>query len=189
MGFPVICVSNKTGEGLDQLRELLHPNETIVMIGSSGVGKSTLINTISRQDLRQTGEIRESDGKGRHTTTSSALLCLPDGTELIDTPGIRELRVWDLGEGIEQTFPEIEELVKQCRFRDCRHESEPGCAVLTAVESGGLDPERLASYRKLLAEAAFQQRKNDPAARAELTALHRTAMKTLKYHPNYKNKS
>jgi ribosome biogenesis GTPase len=153
------------------------------------VGKSTLINLLADAELASTGAVRGSDRKGRHTTTRRELFQIPGGGLLLDTPGIRELRVWDLGEGLDQAFPEIAELGRQCRFRDCRHDAEPGCAVLEALAAGRLDPGRLMSYRKLLAEAAHQLRKSDPVARSTAVSKHKTAMKTLKYHPKYKDES
>jgi ribosome biogenesis GTPase len=182
MGFPVLCVSNKTGEGLDQLRELLHPNETIVMIGSSGVGKSTLINTISRQDLRQTGEIRESDGKGRHTTTDRHLLQLPSGVLVIDTPGLREVQLWADQESVDTTFAEIIELSSECRFTDCSHGPEPGCAITAAIAEGTIDADRLSSYLQIRGEAERLQRQVDPNQARNYKSGLKSLMKSQKQH-------
>jgi ribosome biogenesis GTPase len=145
-----------------------------------------LINALAEDTLAPTGEVREFDRKGRHTTTGRELFQIRGGGLLLDTPGLRELRVWDLAEGLVQAFPEIEELAATCRFRDCQHDVEPGCAVLAAVASGALDALRLASFRKLRAEAAYAERKSDPLARASAVAKHKTALKTLKYHPKYR---
>jgi ribosome biogenesis GTPase len=152
------------------------------------VGKSTLINLLAATELAETGAVREADRKGRHTTTRRHLFQLSGGALLMDTPGLRELRVWELYEGLAHAFPEIDELAGQCRFRDCRHETEPGCAVLEAAADGRIDPERLASFRKLLAEAAWQERKHDPRARAAYEAETKSMHKTLyKYHPKYRD--
>jgi ribosome biogenesis GTPase len=150
------------------------------------VGKSTLVNLLAEANLALTAPVRPLDRKGRHTTTRRELFQIPGGALLLDTPGLRELRVWDLEDGLDRAFPDIEQLALGCRFRDCRHEAEPGCAVLEAVAAGGLDADRLASFRKLRAEAAHEARKADPRARAAAVAEHKTALKTLKYHPKYR---
>jgi ribosome biogenesis GTPase len=144
-----------------------------------------LINALAEDTIALTGAVRELDRKGRHTTTRRELFQIGGGL-LLDTPGLRELRVWDLAEGLLQAFPEIEELAATCHFRDCQHDVEPGCAVLAAVAAGALDAERLASFRKLRAEAAYAERKSDPVLRASAVARHKTALKTLKYHPKYR---
>ena len=179
-------VSTEDHAAIDTLRDSLATGQTVALLGPSGAGKSTLVNHLSGSHMAETGEVREGDRKGRHTTTNRQLFSLPGGALLLDTPGMRELRVLDLDQGLEQTFPEIDELSAECRFRDCSHESEPGCAVLAAVEAGGLDPSRLASFRKLQAEAAYERRRVDPQARAEHVAEWKTAMRTLKHHPKHK---
>jgi ribosome biogenesis GTPase len=171
---------------VQQLRAQLRPGRTIALLGASGAGKSTLINTLADADLTATGEVRDYDHKGRHTTTSRELYQLPGGALVIDAPGLREFRIWSLDEGLGHTFPEIEELASACRFRDCQHESEPGCAVVAAAQSGAIEADRLASYRKLRAEAAYLERKSDHKAQAAAVAKHKTALKTLKYHPKYR---
>ncbi len=132
-----------------------------------------------------TGEVRTGDRKGRHTTVRRELFRIPGGALLLDTPGMRELRVGMLDEGLSQAFADIEGLAVNCRFRDCRHDGEPGCAVLEAVAQGSLDSGRLASFRKLQAEAAHELRKVDPLARAAALSDWKTAMKTMKHHPKY----
>lgn len=187
IGVRVHRVSVMDARSIDALRAGLRPGQTVVLLGPSGAGKSTLINALADAALAITGEVRARDRKGRHTTTRRDLFRIPGGALLLDTPGLREIRIPDIDEGLEHTFPEIEELAKGCRFRDCRHEAEPGCAVLAAVEAGALDPARLASYRKLRAEAAAAQRRTDPLARAAAVADFKTAMKTLKRdHPKYR---
>ena len=151
-GIKVHVVSALEGEGLEELREYLKPGVTIVLLGSSGAGKSTLINALAGREVMKTGEIREDDGEGRHTTTHRQLIDFGDGVTVIDTPGMREISVSDSGAGIEETFADILELESQCRFSDCRHETEPGCAIKAALADGRLTPERLDLYRSLTAE-------------------------------------
>jgi ribosome biogenesis GTPase len=162
----VISVSALRSEGLDQLLAYLHPGRTIALLGSSGVGKSTLVNRLLGRDAFKVAAVRESDEKGRHTTTSRHLVELPGGALLIDTPGMRELQPWVDETVVSETFTDIAELATGCRFTDCGHVSEPGCAVLHAAETGALDAERLESYRQLLREVAFEERKRDMSAAA-----------------------
>jgi ribosome biogenesis GTPase len=192
-GVPVHVVS-VTGHSEEQadgavaiasLSDRVSPGRAVALLGPSGVGKSSLINRLAGQDLLETGDVRTGDKKGRHTTTRRQLVRIESGALLLDTPGMRELQVWDLDEGLGQTFPEIDEFAAQCRFRDCVHESEPGCAVLAAVEAGSLNGERLDSYRKLLAEAEYQRLKADPRAKAEQLAKWKSIIKSLKHHPKY----
>jgi ribosome biogenesis GTPase len=185
MGVAIHVVSVEQPDSLRDLRTSLRAGRTVALLGPSGAGKSTLINALAEDTIALTGAVRELDRKGRHTTTRRELFQIGGGL-LLDTPGLRELRVWDLAEGLLQAFPEIEELAATCHFRDCQHDVEPGCAVLAAVAAGALDAERLASFRKLRAEAAYAERKSDPVLRASAVAKHKTALKTLKYHPKYR---
>ncbi len=187
IGVGLHMVSIENPDSVDQLREDLRPGRTVALLGPSGVGKSTLINALADVTLSATGDVRAYDRKGRHTTTTRELFQLPGGALLLDTPGLREFRVWALDTGLDHAFPDITELAAACRFRDCRHESEPGCAVVAATADGSIDPERLASYRKLRAEAAYLERKSDHLAHAAAVAKHKTALKTLKYHPKYRD--
>lgn len=163
----VLVLSARTGQGVDALEPFLAPGQTVVLLGSSGVGKSTLVNRLVGQDLQAVQPIRESDSKGRHTTTVRELVLLPGGAIVIDTPGLRELQLWDAVDGVAQTFADIDSLAAECRFRDCQHQNEPGCAVREAIVAGTLDEARLESRKKLQQEQKFQQRKMDPAAKKE----------------------
>jgi ribosome biogenesis GTPase len=177
IGTAVCVVSARTGQGFGELEEFLKPGHTLVLLGSSGVGKSTIANRLLGEAVQEVRPVRESDNKGRHTTTARELFVLPGGALLMDTPGLREMQLWDAEDGVAQTFADIDELAAQCRFVDCRHEGEPGCAVLEAVSSGELDAARLENRRKLLREQEFLQRKVDPGARqewkSEMKTLHR----------------
>ena len=161
----VVAVSAHTGEGMDALSPHLARDTTVAFIGSSGVGKSSLINRLFGQPAEQVGEAR-SDGKGRHTTTRRQLSVLPSGVLVIDTPGMRELGVADAELGLDAAFPEIAALAERCRFGDCQHESEPGCAVRDAAARGDLGAERLESYRKLRRETAAADARSSPALAA-----------------------
>ncbi|MFI5053426.1 MAG: ribosome small subunit-dependent GTPase A [Acidimicrobiia bacterium] len=163
----LIATSSLTGDGLDELRtHLLHPI-TAALLGPSGAGKSTLINALLGEDRLEVGAVRGEDHRGRHTTTSRQLVPLPSGGSLIDMPGLRSLGTDATDDALAAAFPEIDELATGCRFADCGHDVEPGCAVVAAAEVGELDPARLASYRKLLRETAFERRRVDPRARKE----------------------
>ena len=167
MGVDILLTSAETGEGVERLRDYTGGHRTVVLIGPSGAGKSTLVNHLAGRDVQATAEVRDYDGKGRHTTVARELIPLADGGVLVDTPGIRAVAMWDAADGLAATFPEIEELAAQCRFADCAHEGEPGCAVLAAVEDGTLPAERLESYRKLLAEMRYSAGERDLRIRAE----------------------
>lgn len=166
-GVQVLAVSSATGEGIDIFSAVVSGG-TSVLLGASGAGKSTLANTLLGRDVMEVQAARDVDGKGRHTTTTRNLLVLPSGGVLIDTPGLRGVGLWDAEAGVGQVFSEIEELAGQCRFHDCLHETEPGCAVLAAIEDGSLHERRLDSFRKLMRENRRIVAKTDARVRSEL---------------------
>ncbi|MEG0470981.1 MAG: ribosome small subunit-dependent GTPase A [Solibacillus sp.] len=163
-GVEIVALSAVTGEGLDALRAMLTEGKTAALLGSSGAGKSTLTNALLATEQMKVSDIREDDAKGRHTTTHRELVVLPTGACLIDTPGMRELQLWDQGDSLHASFSDIEELTNHCRFRDCTHKNEPHCAVLHAINEGTLEESRLKSYFKLQKEIAFIEKKTNVAA-------------------------
>ena len=167
LGTEVCVVSARTGAGLEGLEKFLMQGQTVVLLGSSGVGKSSIANRLLGEMQQEVRPVREGDSRGRHTTTVRELFVLPHGALLIDTPGLRELQLWDAAKGVSQTFADIDVLAAECRFGDCRHEGEPGCAVRAALNAGTLEEARLENRRKLLREQEFLRRKLDPEARHE----------------------
>lgn len=167
-GAPALAVSARSGDGLDALSTLLAPRRTAALLGPSGAGKSTLVNALLGEERQATREVREEDRRGRHATTRRELFALPSGALLVDTPGLRELALWDGADGIAATWDEIAALASSCRFRDCRHEAEPGCAVREAARSGEADAARLAAFEKLRREEeSLEARRALGPARAE----------------------
>ncbi|GAB2588605.1 ribosome small subunit-dependent GTPase A [Streptomyces capparidis] len=178
-GVPVLQVSSATGEGVDELAAVL-AGRTSVLVGQSGAGKSTLVNTLLGAEVQTVNHTRDRDGKGRHTTTARDLLALPTGGVVVDTPGVRGVGLWDAESGLRQVFAEIEELAADCRFQDCSHTAEPGCAVLAAVEDGTLARRRLDSYRKLLRENEFIASRTDARLRAERRRQWKVIQKSVR---------
>jgi ribosome biogenesis GTPase / thiamine phosphate phosphatase len=190
-GAPVIAVSAVTGEGMAALAARLKPGETAVLVGSSGVGKSSLVNALAGADLMTVQAIRERDERGQHTTTHRELIRLPPGSLspgalILDTPGMRELGLIDADEGVSTTFEDVEALAGACRFGDCGHTNEPGCAVRAALDAGSLDPGRWKSFRKLQRELEHQARQADPVAREAHRRKWVTIHKAAKEHQKVK---
>ncbi|MBT2214802.1 ribosome small subunit-dependent GTPase A [Virgibacillus dakarensis] len=180
IGVPIVAISSITGEGMEELLKYLPAQKTVALLGSSGVGKSTLVNKLLGEEVQETKDIREADSKGRHTTTHREMFIMPNGALLIDTPGMRELQLWDGDSAIDTTFQDIEALVLECRFTDCQHDTEPGCRVQEALASGELTVERFQSYLKLQRELAYEKRKQDQKARLEEKNKWKQVSKELK---------
>jgi ribosome biogenesis GTPase len=179
-GVQVLTISSQTGLGLDEVRACLPPGQTGVLVGSSGVGKSTLLNALAGQDLRRTREVRAADGRGRHTTSLRELFRLPGAGCLIDTPGLREVGLSLSGADLDQTFADLGELASHCRFRDCTHDREPGCAVRATLEAGQLDPQRFQNHLRLRREVAFDAARSDERLWREREARWRGISKAQK---------
>ncbi|MGI8684379.1 MAG: ribosome small subunit-dependent GTPase A [Acidimicrobiales bacterium] len=167
-GVTVVVTSTVAGSGIEEMRALLRPSRTLALLGPSGAGKSSLVNRLVGDDVQSTGAVREGDARGRHTTTARQLVPVPGGGVLLDTPGLRSLPLWDADSGVAATFDDVEEAAAGCRFRDCRHEQEPGCSVRAAVVDGRLDARRVDSYHKLQRELdALEVRQDEQARRAQ----------------------
>jgi len=163
-GAPVLAITARSAQGIEPVLRLVAPGVTLALLGSSGVGKSTMVNQLLGVERQMVQDVRESDSRGRHTTTYRELLPLPQGGALVDTPGMRELQLWAGQDSLDSAFMEIAALASRCRFRDCSHTVEDGCAVQAAILAGELDPSRWQSYQKLRAEIAWHERQADPQA-------------------------
>nr|WP_324781868.1 ribosome small subunit-dependent GTPase A [Mesobacillus jeotgali] len=188
IGVPVIAVSVLEGTGTEEVQPYLAPGKTVALIGSSGVGKSSLVNYFTGFEKQLVQEIRESDDKGKHTTTHREMILLPGGAILIDTPGMREIQLWSSEEGIIESFADIEQYAEACKFRDCSHKNEPGCAVRSAISEGHLDENRLVSYKKLQKELAYIDRKLDKKAQADEKKHWKNISKEVRHNAKYKRK-
>ncbi len=177
---PVLAVSAKDGRGFDRLDSYLQPGRTVALLGPSGVGKSSIVNRLVGHALLATAEVRDWDGRGRHTSVHRQLVMLASGAMLIDTPGMRELQLWDSGGGVDETFADIDAIGASCKFRDCRHDREPGCAVKAAVDAGTLDASRYESFLKLQGEREDLTRRQDERAILDQKRLSKIANKALK---------
>jgi ribosome biogenesis GTPase len=166
-GVPVFAVSSLTGSGLDEIKGFLFEGSTTALLGSSGVGKSTLINSLMGDEVQKVQQISGFEDKGRHTSTHRELFILPNGSLMIDTPGMRELQMWDGEDGLSEAFDDIEQLSKQCKFTDCSHRNEPGCAVKAAIKNGSLSYDRFENYKKLQKEIKFIEEKQRVLERAQ----------------------
>jgi ribosome biogenesis GTPase len=185
LGAPVHSLSALEGTGLEVVCKYLAPGETAAFVGSSGVGKSTIINALAGGESLRVQPVREDDDRGRHTTTSRQMIFLPGGGIVIDTPGMRELQLWDSADGVAQTFEDIASLAQDCRFRDCNHRGEPGCAVEASIQNGVLARERLENHRKLQAELRFQERKIDPKLARQTKEEWKKIHKAMRKKPGY----
>jgi ribosome biogenesis GTPase len=186
--LPVHVLNPKAGVGLDHVAGYLSAGRTGALLGSSGVGKSTIINRLVGEEVQKTGEVRAADSKGRHITTHRALVVLPTGGLIIDTPGMRELQLWDVGDAVQETFEDLEALAAGCRFGDCRHRDEPGCAVKEAAAEGRLSAGRLDSYHKLQDELAALAAQREVRARLDQKRQSKIASKALRQHLKMKRR-
>lgn len=182
LGVPVHLLSAMEGRGLETVRKYLARGETAAFVGSSGVGKSTIINALAGAQSLRVRPVRENDDRGRHTTTSRQMIFLPGGGIVIDTPGMRELQLWDSHQGMGQAFEDIATLAQRCKFRDCSHRGEPGCEVEAAIRNGLLERERLENHRKLEAELRFRERKLDPRLEREVKEQWKKIHKAMRHN-------
>lgn len=184
-GVPICVLSAVQQQGLDELDQYLGLGQTVALLGSSGVGKSTITNQLLGNQVQTVQSVRQKDDRGKHTTTHRELFLLPQGGLLIDTPGMREVQVWAGEDSLQETFADIEMLTSQCRFRNCRHDDEPGCAIQQALEDGSLDESRLLNYQKLQKELHYLTRKQDQRLQLDEKTRWKQITKSLRHHPKY----
>lgn len=182
IGVPIVVLSATNLQGLDALAAYLQPGQTVALLGSSGVGKSTITNQLKGEFVQAVQSVRQGDDRGRHTTTHRQLILLPTGGLIIDTPGMREIQIWAGDESLQETFADIETLAQECRFRDCQHHQEPGCAVQQALAEELLDYSRFLSYQKLQKELAYSARKQDQRAQLAEKERWKKIHKAMRNH-------
>ncbi|MBD2196335.1 MULTISPECIES: ribosome small subunit-dependent GTPase A [Calothrix] len=182
IGVPIVVLSAANNQGLDALTSYLQPGQTVALLGSSGVGKSTITNQLKGEALQAVQSVRQGDDRGRHTTTQRQLILLPNGGLIIDTPGMREIQIWAGDESLQETFADIETLAQNCRFRDCQHQQEPGCAVQQALSEQLLDYSRFLSYQKLQKELEYSARKQDQRAQLAEKERWKKIHKAMRHH-------
>lgn len=185
LGVPIVALSAAQQQGIELLQPYLQPGQTIALLGSSGVGKSTMTNFLKGEQVQAVQSVRQGDDRGRHTTTHRQLIPLPSGALIIDTPGMRELQVWSGIEALPETFTDIEALAQQCYFRNCQHEQEPDCAIQQALATGQLDMGRFLNYQKLQRELHYLTRKQDQRANLAEKERWKKIHKSLRHHPKY----
>ena len=181
-GVPIITISAANSQGLDALQSYLQPGKTVALLGSSGVGKSTITNQLKGENIQTVKTVRKGDDRGRHTTTHRELILLPNGSLIIDTPGMREIQIWASEKSLQSTFEDIETLAQECRFRNCQHREEPGCAVQQALQEGELDYSRFLSYQKLQKELDYLNQKQDQKLYIDTKKRWKKITKSMRNH-------
>ncbi len=182
LGVPIVTISAANSQGLEALQPFLQPGKTVALLGSSGVGKSTITNQLKGEAIQAVKAVRQGDDRGRHTTTHRELILLPNGSLIIDTPGMREIQIWASEGSLNSTFEDIETLAEECRFRNCQHAQEPGCAVQQALQEGKLDYSRFHSYQKLNKELDYLSQKQEQKVYLDTKKRWKTITKSMRKH-------